>query len=48
MIIESHLARQRGWDLRKALDFIHTKRRKILHPAALLSLWDVNSDGGMG
>lgn len=45
MVVAAHLARQNGWDLRKALDFIHAKRRDILHPKVLLSLWDVNNEG---
>jgi hypothetical protein len=45
MVVAAHLVRQTGWDLRKALDLIHTKRRDIVHPRVLLSLWDVNDEG---
>jgi protein tyrosine phosphatase (PTP) superfamily phosphohydrolase (DUF442 family) len=48
MVVAVYLARQNGWELRKALDFIHARRREILHPAALLSLWDINDEGGIG
>ena len=48
MVVASHLVRQNQWDLRDALDFIHSKRSEITHPQVLLSVWDVNNEGRIG
>ncbi len=45
MVVASHLVRERGWELRRALEFIQAKRPEIIDPELLLTVWDVNNAG---
>lgn len=45
MVVASHLVRQKSWDLRQALAFIHAKRSEIVLPDELMSTWEVNNEG---
>lgn len=47
MVVAGHLVRQNAWDLRQALEFIQGKRPEIVPPDDLMSVWDVNNDGGI-